>query len=48
MKNWLQQGIYDMATKTLKTSELPLTNFCAKTKFRFSKPSLHKYPKPLA
>lgn len=33
-----------MAAKVLKTSEVQLMSFCANTKFRFSKPPLHKYP----
>ncbi len=40
----VQQGIYEMAAKVLKTNEVHLMNFLANTKFRFSKPPLHKYP----
>ena len=36
--------MYEMAAKVLKTSEVQLMSFCANTKFRFSKPPLHKYP----
>jgi hypothetical protein len=40
----VQQGIYEMAAKVLKSNEVHLINFCANPKFQFSKPPLHKYP----